>query len=101
MRNTKHQITVNSNLQFSVHFGGNNASIISNGGVFLQTAFESYKMSKISPNMIIQRVVWGVKYFMWDGTIEMECPATGYVLLATAALLFLPLVLFLLFISLF
>jgi hypothetical protein len=78
MRNQKHQITVNSNLQFSVHFGGNHASIISNGGVFLQTQFENYKMSKISPNMIIQRLVWGVKYFMWDGTIEMECPTTGY-----------------------
>lgn len=78
MRNQKHNITVNSNLQFSVHFGGNHASIISNGGVFLKTAFESYKMSKISPNMIIQRLVWGTKYFMWDGTIEMECPTTGY-----------------------
>jgi len=35
-------------------------------------------MSKVSPNMIIQRIVWGTKYFMWDGPVEMECPSTGY-----------------------
>jgi len=78
LRNVKEKITLNSNLQFSVHFGGNYATIMSNGGVSLQTAFEDYKMSKISPNMVIQRVVWGTKYFMWDGVIEMECPSTGY-----------------------
>jgi len=78
LRNKKEKITLNSNLQFSVHFGGNYATIMSKGGVSLQTAFENYKMNKISPNMVIQRVVWGTKYFMWDGVIEMECQATDY-----------------------
>jgi len=83
LRNTKEKITLNSNLEFSVHFGGNYATIMSNGGVSLQTAFETYKMSKISPNMVIQRVVWGTKYFMWDGVIEMECQTSGYKVVMT------------------
>jgi hypothetical protein len=78
LRNKKENIILNSNLEFSVHFGGNHATIVSNGGVSLETGFESYKMNKISPNMVIQRVVWGTKYFMWDGEISMECPTTGY-----------------------
>lgn len=78
LRNKKENIILNSNLEFAVHFGGNHATIVSNGGVSLETGFESYKMNKISPNMVIQRVVWGTKYFMWDGEISMECPATGY-----------------------
>jgi len=78
VRNQKEKLVLNSNMQISVQFGGNSASILSTGGVNLTTAFEEYKMSKVSPDMIIQRVVWGVKYFMWVGTVEMECPKTGY-----------------------
>jgi len=78
MRNKKEKIALTSNLQFSVHFGGNYATVLGSGPVELRTAFETYKMNKISPNMMIRNVVWGTKYFMWDGDVEMECPESGY-----------------------
>jgi hypothetical protein len=34
-------------------------------------------MNKVAPNMNINNVVWGTKYFMWEGGIELESD-TGY-----------------------
>lgn len=78
VRNKDENITLNSNLQFSVHFGGNHATILSSGTLSINTAFETYKMNKVAPDMNILNVVWGTKYFMWEGSIELECPETGY-----------------------
>jgi len=78
VRNKKENITLHSNLQFSVHFGGNNATVQTSGPVSLHTAFEDYTMSKMAPNMIIQRVIYGVKYFMWEGEFSVECKKTGF-----------------------
>jgi len=78
VRNKTQKISISSNLEFSVKFGGNYATIKSSGGLNISTAFENYKMNKISPDMNILNVVWGTKYFMWVGSIELECPSTGY-----------------------
>jgi len=78
VRNKKENIRLHSNLEFSVHFGGNNATVQTAGPVVLHTAFEDYTMDKMTPNMIIQRVIYGVKYFMWEGPISLECKKTGY-----------------------
>jgi len=78
LRNIKENIRLHSNLEISIHFGGNYATIKSLGNVVLETAFETYKMNKISPDMNILNVVWGTKYFMWDGQVQIECEATGY-----------------------
>jgi hypothetical protein len=78
VRNKKEQLSLHSNLEFSVHFGGNHATVQTAGPVILHSAFEDYTMDKMTPNMIIQRVIYGVKYFMWEGEFSVECKKTGY-----------------------
>jgi len=78
VRNKAQNITLHSNLEFSVHFGGNSASVQTAGPVVLHTAFEDYTMDKMTPNMNIQRIIYGVKYFMWEGDFSVECKKTGY-----------------------
>jgi len=78
VRNKKENITLHSNLEFSVNFGGNSAAVKTAGPISLKTAFEEYTMDKMTPDMNIQRVVYGVKYFMWEGEFSVECKATGY-----------------------
>jgi len=36
-------------------------------------------MKKALPDMVVNNVVWGTKYVIWNGNITIECPDTGYV----------------------
>lgn len=67
------------NLKFGVQFGGNHASVTTSGPVTIKTGTETYKVDKSVPNMIVQNVVWGTKYVMWNGEITISCPETGYI----------------------
>lgn len=83
------------NLKFGVKFGGNHAAITTAGPVTIKTGVDTFQLDKCIPNMIVQNVVWGVKYVMWNGEITLSCPETGYelkksltYLIATLPLLF-------------
>eukprot|EP01127_Copromyxa_protea_P008801 TRINITY_DN2027_c0_g1_i1.p1 TRINITY_DN2027_c0_g1~~TRINITY_DN2027_c0_g1_i1.p1 ORF type:complete len:420 (+),score=109.72 TRINITY_DN2027_c0_g1_i1:23-1261(+) len=78
MRNKKQQIEVEGNLKFGVKFGGNHAAVTTAGPVKIKTQFGTFHLDKSVPNMIVQNVVWGVKYVMWSGDITLSCPETGY-----------------------
>lgn len=76
-RNKKENIQMQGNLKFGVQFGGNHASVTTAGLVTIKTGTDTYCLDKCVPNMIIQNVVWGVKYVMWNGDITLTCPETG------------------------
>jgi len=82
LRNEKQNITLQSSLDFSVSFGGANHVVIISGSlggsVIIKSAFEDYHMNKLTPNLIIQRIIFGVKYYMWDGDLVLECPKHEY-----------------------
>jgi len=78
VRNKKQNITIQGDVTFSVGFGSNYASVNTAGHVTIKTSKEHYCMSKVMPNMMVNNVIWGVKYLMWTGTIEIDCPETGY-----------------------
>lgn len=78
MRNKKKGVSISSTMDFSVSFGANYVTITSGGHVTINTPFEAYTMNKLVPNLVIQRIIFGVKYYMWDGSLSLECPTTGY-----------------------
>jgi len=78
LRNEKQNITLQASLDNVVHFGGNSVTISSGGRVYINTAFEKYQMNKHLPDLIIQKIVIGEKYYMWDGSLILECPSNGY-----------------------
>jgi len=78
IRNSKEKVQMEGNLKFGVQFGGNYAGVTTAGPVSVKTAIDSYTLDKCIPNMVIQNVVWGTKYVMWDGDITLACPNTGY-----------------------
>jgi hypothetical protein len=79
VRNKKRNLNLKGSLDFGVSFGGANHTVItSGGGGVLSTQYEDYSLSKLVPNLIIRRVIFGVKYYMWDGPFIIECPSNGY-----------------------
>jgi len=67
------------NLIFRVAFGTNYASVNTSGLGRIYVGGETYEISKSIPDMVIRNVVWGKKYIMWIGTLQIECPETGYI----------------------
>jgi len=78
VRNKKQNISMEGNLKFGVQFGGNHAAVTTAGPVTVKTATDTYTLDKSVPNMVVQNVVWGVKYVMWSGDITLTCSETGY-----------------------
>jgi len=78
VRNKKQNITVQGDVTFSVGFGSNYASVNTAGHVKITTNKETYVMSKVMPNMMVNNVIWGEKYLMWTGVVEIVCPESGY-----------------------
>lgn len=78
LRNKKQNVQMEGNLKFGVQFGGNHATVTTSGPVTIKTGVDTFSLDKSIPNMLIQNVVWGVKYVMWDGDITLSCEKTGY-----------------------
>jgi hypothetical protein len=73
LRNSARDLSLHGTLDFQVSFGGaNHVNITSGGGARVQTRYENYTLSKLVPNLTIQRVIFGVKYYMWMGPLVME-----------------------------
>jgi hypothetical protein len=67
------------NLVFRVSFGSNYVSVNTSGYEKIFFGNETYEISKCIPDMVIRNVVWGKKYIMWIGNMEIQCPDTGYI----------------------
>jgi hypothetical protein len=78
LQNENQKISLVSSLETAVSFSGNSVTIVTSGDVTIDTAFEEYHISKHVPNLIIRRVIFGEKYFVWSGPITLECPDSGY-----------------------
>jgi len=86
VRNRLRDIEIWSNCSFSVSFGGNSATVVTSGaGEVRLGSGEIYRMSKVVPDMVINNVVWGTKYIIWNGSITIECPDTGYMAVITCS----------------
>jgi hypothetical protein len=78
LQNENQKISLVSSLETAVSFSGNSVTIVTYGDVNIDTAFEKYHMSRHVPNLIIRRVIFGEKYFVWSGPLTLECPDSGY-----------------------
>jgi hypothetical protein len=86
VRNRMRDIEIWSNCSFSVSFGGNSATVGTSGAGEVRLATgEVYRMSKVVPDMVINNVVWGTKYIMWNGSLTIECPDSGYMAVITCS----------------
>jgi len=77
-RNKKHGLQLSGQVTFRVAFGTNYASVNTGGEIVIQTAKEKYQMSKCMPNMMVNNVIWGEKYLMWEGAVTITCVETGF-----------------------
>jgi len=77
IRNSKRQIQMEGNLKFGVIFGGNHAAVTTEGVVTITTPDDVYHLEKSLPNMMINNVVWGTKYVLWDGDFSITSDS-GY-----------------------
>jgi hypothetical protein len=78
LRNESQNISLLSSLDTGVSFSGNSVTIVTAGEVTIETAHEKYHMTRHVPNLIIRRIIFGEKYFVWSGPLILECPDTGY-----------------------
>eukprot|EP01126_Amoeba_proteus_P039364 TRINITY_DN4146_c0_g1_i3.p1 TRINITY_DN4146_c0_g1~~TRINITY_DN4146_c0_g1_i3.p1 ORF type:complete len:429 (-),score=95.12 TRINITY_DN4146_c0_g1_i3:423-1709(-) len=78
VRNKNSNVEMHGNLKFNVRFGGNYAAVTTAGAVIINSGQETFTLDKSIPNMIIQNIVWGVKYVMWNGDITLSCEKSGY-----------------------
>jgi hypothetical protein len=78
VRNLKQEIALSACLGSQVTFGANNIVVTGDGGVTLQTKYENYTMLRHTPNLMIQRIIWGEKYYMWDGAVNVDAQTSGY-----------------------
>jgi hypothetical protein len=78
LQNETQKISLVSSLETAVSFSGNSVTIVTSGDASINTALEKYHMSEHVPNLIIRRVIFGEKYFVWSGPITLECPDSGY-----------------------
>jgi len=78
IQNKNRDVRMEGNLIFKVSFGSNYVSVTTSGFERIQFSNETYHISKCIPDMVIKNVVWGKKYLMWIGDIEINCPDTGY-----------------------
>jgi hypothetical protein len=77
VRNKLHDCQLEGTLDFQVSFGGaNHVNITSGGSAIVRTRLETYALSKLVPNLTIQRVIIGVKYYMWMGPLVLESVGT-------------------------
>lgn len=73
VRNAARELSLAGTLDFQVSFGGaNHVNITSGGSAIVKTPFENYALSKLVPNLTIQRVIFGEKYYMWMGPLILE-----------------------------
>jgi len=77
--NKRRDFRMVGNLIFRVSFGSNYVSVNTSGYEKIYLENETYEISKCIPDMVIRNVVWGKKYIMWIGDIEIQCPDTGYI----------------------
>jgi len=77
IRNSKRQIQMEGNLKFGVTFGGNSASVTTEGVVTITTPHETFHLEKSLPNMMINNIVMGTKYVLWDGDFSITSDS-GY-----------------------
>jgi hypothetical protein len=77
--NKRRDFRMVGNLIFRVSFGSNYASVNTSGYETINFENETYEISKCIPDMVIRNVVWGKKYIMWIGDIDITCPDTGYI----------------------
>jgi len=75
VQNQKQKISITGDVTFKVGFGSNCASVSTGGEVTIHTSGEHYKMTKCVPDMMVNNVIWGEKYLIWHGTINITCSA--------------------------
>jgi len=79
VKNDKHGIEVEGSLSFVVKLSTNAASVSTNGSVVVKTTKERIEMSKGFPDLsVCNTVMPGKKYTMWNGSVNLECPESGY-----------------------
>eukprot|EP01116_Phalansterium_solitarium_P021643 TRINITY_DN680_c1_g1_i1.p1 TRINITY_DN680_c1_g1~~TRINITY_DN680_c1_g1_i1.p1 ORF type:complete len:950 (-),score=407.06 TRINITY_DN680_c1_g1_i1:787-3636(-) len=80
VRNRQEEVSLTSNISFSVKFATNSVSVVTAGAALIRAEQldEEYEMTKCLPDMKIARIVWGVKKIFWTGEISISCPKTGY-----------------------
>jgi len=78
LRNQNQKISLLSTLDAEISFSGNSVTIITAGEVTIETAHEKYHMTRHAPNLIIRRIIFGEKYYVWSGPLTLDCPETGY-----------------------
>jgi hypothetical protein len=82
VKNQKHNLEIDANISFGVKFGGNSVTVATTGGcvIHVHNRKEKFIFTKCIPDMTVKNVVWGTKYIIWNGEVNIECPETGFVL---------------------
>jgi len=79
VNNTKHGIEIEGSVSFVVKLGTNSASVTTKGGVVVKTAKERVELTKCFPDLsVCNTVMPGKKYIMWNGSVNLDCPESGY-----------------------
>jgi len=78
LRNQNQKISLLSSLDAEVSFSGNSVTILNSGEVTILTAHEKYHMTRHVPSLIIRRIIFGEKYYVWSGPLTLECAESGY-----------------------
>jgi hypothetical protein len=76
----EHQTSLTCNLSFGVKFGGNYASIVTEGTTLIKCEKynEVYELPRRTPDMVVKNVVFGTKKIFWSGELTIMCPSTRY-----------------------
>jgi len=80
--NEQHGVTVEGNWIFDVTFHGNSVTVKTLGGLRVHIEKdgkkETYVLQKGVPDMLIQNVIFGTKYVVWTGDLDIVCEETEY-----------------------
>lgn len=81
LHNPTHGITIEGNWIFDVTFHGNSVTVRTLGGLRVSLRLpsgetETYVLQKGVPDMLIQNVIFGTKYVVWTGDLDIVCPST-------------------------
>jgi len=79
VHNAKHGIEMEGSVSFVVKLSTNSASVSTNGSVVVKTSKDRVELTKCFPDLsICNTVMPGKKYIMWNGTVNLDCPESGY-----------------------
>lgn len=81
VHNPTHGVTIEGNWIFDVTFHGNSVTVRTLGGLRVSLRLangetETYVLQKGVPDMLIQNVIFGTKYVVWNGDLDFVCETT-------------------------